>query len=510
MSLRIRRGTEQERIGRTFDQGEIIWTTNGEKLYVGDGVTPGGKNIAAQLAGTNLAFNATTGTLGVTGLTTDLVTEGLNNKYFSAEAAQDAIGAAIAAGSQSGISVVYNDNGAGPASINFTVTGGGGGGLSDIVLDTSPSLGGNLDLNGKNIFGTGSIDIDGNFEVTGSITGDTLILNNGLGSDLILNGNDISGTGDVRIAGNFTGTNVSVTGTISATNGLGANLNLNSRDITGFGGINIVGDVGAVNITADTITATGTLSGETLTGNLNISVNPLKGASDTEVMASASDLLTVGNATLSEVRLLTPMQTIQSQTTRTVLNLHASIGATPGSPYTADTDISYLNFKAWSTQDTDYKAVSNATISVDSNIGGTNDLPGRIVFSVGGQNNNLPQYIALNSYGYLAGPRGLTLTALTNATTTAFAAGAAYLPAASVNGTIIYNSDAGSIQAYINGAFRNFVSYASAAPSSSKGAAGDLKGMVFATSGYVYTCYADYTSGTPDIWARTATTSATW
>jgi hypothetical protein len=260
MSLRIRRGTEQERIGRTFDQGEIIWTTNGEKLYVGDGVTPGGKNIAAQLAGTNLAFNATTGTLGVTGLTTDLVTEGLNNKYFSAEAAQDAIGAAIAAGSQSGISVVYNDNGAGPASINFTVTGGGGGGLSDIVLDTSPSLGGNLDLNGKNIFGTGSIDVEGNFEVTGSITGDTLILTNGLGTELILNGNDISGTGDVRIGGNFTGTNISITGTISATNGLGANLNLNSRDITGFGGINIVGDIGAVNVIASTVDATGAIT----------------------------------------------------------------------------------------------------------------------------------------------------------------------------------------------------------------------------------------------------------
>jgi hypothetical protein len=274
MSLRIRRGTEQERIGRTFDQGEIIWTTNGEKLYVGDGVTPGGKNIAAQLAGTNLAFNATTGTLGVTGLTTDLVTEGLNNKYFSAEAAQDAIGAAIAAGSQSGISVVYNDNGAGPASINFTVTGGGGGGLSDIVLDTSPSLGGNLDLNGKNVFGTGSIDIDGNFEVTGSITGDTLILTNGLGSELILNGNDISGTGDVRIGGDFIGTNLQLTGTISALNGLGYNLNLNSRDITGFGGINIVGDIGAVNITADSLTATdisGDLTGNTL-GNVTTTI----------------------------------------------------------------------------------------------------------------------------------------------------------------------------------------------------------------------------------------------
>lgn len=285
MSLRIRRGTEQERIGRTFDQGEIIWTTNGEKLYVGDGVTPGGKNIAAQLAGTNLAFNSTTGTLGVTGLTTDLVTEGLNNKYFSAEAAQDAIGAAIAAGSQSGISVVYNDNGTDPASINFTVTGGGGGGLSDIVLDTSPSLGGNLDLNGRNVFGTGSIDIDGNFEVTGAIVGSTLAVSTGLATELILNGNDISGTGDVRINGNFTGTNVSVTGTISATNGLGANLDLNSRDITGFGGINIIGDIGATNVTVSTIAADSTITGDSLnTSLLTISGNTIESSGGTLVL----------------------------------------------------------------------------------------------------------------------------------------------------------------------------------------------------------------------------------
>ena len=291
MSLRIRRGTEQERIGRTFDQGEIIWTTNGEKLYVGDGVTPGGKNVAAQLAGTNLAFNATTGTLGVTGLTTDLVTEGLNNKYFSAEAAQDAIGAAIAAGSQSGINVVYNDNGAGPASINFTVTGGGGGGLSDIVLDTTPSLGGNLDLNSKNLFGTGSIDITGNITITGGIIGSTLALTTGLGTELILNGNDISGTGDVRIAGDFTGTNVNVTGTISAINGLGANLNLNSRDITGFGGINIVGDIGAVNIIASTLDADTSITGASLnTSQLTLSTNTIQSSNGALVLNSNTTL----------------------------------------------------------------------------------------------------------------------------------------------------------------------------------------------------------------------------
>ena len=48
--------------------------------------------------------------------------------------------------------------------------GGGGGGVSDIVEDTTPQLGGDLDLNGNDITGTGSIDITGNLNVSGIVT----------------------------------------------------------------------------------------------------------------------------------------------------------------------------------------------------------------------------------------------------------------------------------------------------------------------------------------------------
>jgi len=41
MSLRIRRGTNAERQGITFDLGEIVWTTDTQQLWVGDGVTQG-------------------------------------------------------------------------------------------------------------------------------------------------------------------------------------------------------------------------------------------------------------------------------------------------------------------------------------------------------------------------------------------------------------------------------------------------------------------------------------
>ena len=46
--------------------------------------------------------------------------------------------------------------------------GGGGGGISNVVEDTTPQLGGNLDINNHSITGTGNISITGNITATGS------------------------------------------------------------------------------------------------------------------------------------------------------------------------------------------------------------------------------------------------------------------------------------------------------------------------------------------------------
>ena len=87
MSLRIRRGTNSERLTKTFDQGELAWTTDTEKLYVGDGVTLGGKNIIQSSAGTGFVFNSTTQALEFTvpalNLTTSLVPESVTTNYLS-------------------------------------------------------------------------------------------------------------------------------------------------------------------------------------------------------------------------------------------------------------------------------------------------------------------------------------------------------------------------------------------------------------------------------------------
>lgn len=61
MSLRIRRGTDAQRTGVTFLEGELIYATDTKKLYVGDGTTAGGVAIDSttgsinQLADVNIA-----------------------------------------------------------------------------------------------------------------------------------------------------------------------------------------------------------------------------------------------------------------------------------------------------------------------------------------------------------------------------------------------------------------------------------------------------------------------
>jgi hypothetical protein len=168
MSLRIRRGTEAQRTSATFDLGEIVYATDTNKLYVGDGVNLGGKNILATSAGTGLVWNITTQRLDFNG---------------------------------------------------------SGTGIISVQADTNPTLGGNLNLNSRNITGTGSIAVTGTLSVTG------------LGANLNLNSRNITGTGNIDITGGITST-----GTLSVS-GLSANLNLNNRNITGTGNIDITGGI---------------------------------------------------------------------------------------------------------------------------------------------------------------------------------------------------------------------------------------------------------------------------
>ena len=53
---------------------------------------------------------------------------------------------------------------------SYQTTPGAGGGIPDVVSDTSPELGGTLDLNGNTISGTGHINVTGNLKVSGMTT----------------------------------------------------------------------------------------------------------------------------------------------------------------------------------------------------------------------------------------------------------------------------------------------------------------------------------------------------
>jgi len=62
------------------------------------------------------------------------------------------------------------------------------GGISNVVEDTTPQLGGNLDLNSKNITGTGNLDITGNLVASGNLS-----VSSGVST---LGGSYVQGTGD--------------------------------------------------------------------------------------------------------------------------------------------------------------------------------------------------------------------------------------------------------------------------------------------------------------------------
>ena len=54
------------------------------------------------------------------------------------------------------------------AASGFGTGGGGGSGISNVVEDTTPQLGGNLDLNSKNIVGNGGISLSGSLIISGT------------------------------------------------------------------------------------------------------------------------------------------------------------------------------------------------------------------------------------------------------------------------------------------------------------------------------------------------------
>ena len=194
MALRIRRGTESQRTGVVFDSGELVWTTDLQQLWVGDGVAQGGKPaVGLNITGYGLTYNTGSHKIEVSGLTTDDITQsvGANNRWFTNKLAQDAVAPLFTSGIHSNIEFQYDEQN---ERINATVTLDGAG-LNSIQGDTTPTLGGDLTLNGNDITGTGNIDITGTIDSTGAISA----------------GGDISAGGNAIFTGTLSAT--AITGT---------------------------------------------------------------------------------------------------------------------------------------------------------------------------------------------------------------------------------------------------------------------------------------------------------
>ena len=154
MALQLRRGLEADRLSITPAVGEPIITEQ-LKLYIGDGTTPGGNLIS--------------GTGGVTKIT-------------------------------AGTNITINPtNGLGNVTVNST-----GGGLANIVEDTSPQLGGNLDTNGYDIISGTGIDININPGVGGKVLLNSTIGVDGFGNITKTGQLNFSPTGIFSIGNNTT------------------------------------------------------------------------------------------------------------------------------------------------------------------------------------------------------------------------------------------------------------------------------------------------------------------
>jgi hypothetical protein len=163
--------------------------------------------------------------------------------------------------------------------ITFTSTG-----ISNVVEDTTPQLGGDLDLNSNDITGTGNINITGDLDVSpGEATAGSFIKSGGTSSQFLkadgsvdsstyltsytetdpvvaaING--IVKSNGTTISAATAGTDYLTDISQDTTPQLGGDLDLNSNDITGTGNINITG----IATFSGNVTIGGTLTYEDVT-----------------------------------------------------------------------------------------------------------------------------------------------------------------------------------------------------------------------------------------------------
>ena len=173
----------------------------------------------------------------------------------------------------------------GIASVEITATGGGGG-ISNVVEDTTPQLGGNLDINSKYIIGTGGANI------TGVVTA-TRFESTSAGTPTIDSPNNLN-INAVTVA---ISTNLTAGGTVTASQFVGDGSGLTGVVAQGTGIViqeegSSVGTAGTINFIGAGVTAT--IAG----GIASVEITSSGGGAETDTLATVTAR---GNTTTAEI-----------------------------------------------------------------------------------------------------------------------------------------------------------------------------------------------------------------
>ena len=320
MSLQIRRGTSTELANITPVIGELIYTTDTQEVYVGDGSTQGGIAIAVggsgNVSGTNLL---TLGIVSAAGNITggNILTNGLVS----------------AAGNVYGD--VFVGNGAGLTNLVQNVSGNSLTGTvlnANIVTSSLTSFGNLTQISVTGNVRSGNVINAGIISSAGNITGGNVdasaytgvrvsVVGNISGGNIATAGTTI--TASLSSSGNVTGGNVNTGGQVSATGNItGAYINGNGSALTGITvNANLLsGTYLSGTVINSSLTSVGTLTSLSVSGNIaggNVSTAGQFGAA----ILSASGNVTGGNITTGGV--VTAAGNVTGNYLRSTLDINA-------------------------------------------------------------------------------------------------------------------------------------------------------------------------------------------
>jgi hypothetical protein len=464
MALKIRKGTDADRLAITPASGELIYTTDTKQFFVGDGTTVGGIFI-------------------------------------------------------------------GPAS------------------SAALTLGGNLTLGGYNIIGTGNINIAGTITATGNINlgnddADNVVFGGEVNSNIVPNTDVTFGLGTSVKRWNTLHVNSATIGTQTSTSitsdsfygniegsvfDSGSNMMIDAElgRIVGPVFSNVTGNVTGNIIAGDTTTAyngstktfTGSFSGNLTgdssglhTGNVQGNVRAANGTVILNAGTNGTDALFEGSH-LGDMRgsVFGNDSTPLVDAIDSIINLNGTVNdkILPRVTATHDVGSGVYKFRNLYLSTTLNIGSNSSTItSTDENITlkGNPKSNTTVVALLDGDvtGTSINTFTVQDALGIRSGatfklPGTALLTVNTvNTGTGEITTTATFTPSGEADDgaeVIFYNPET------------YMTTYRHVVPTSATGEPGDLKGMVFATTDYIYMCKADY-DGASDIWVVSATT--TW